>query len=87
MDGNPCVVSVWDGCLFGNVDAPSHVLQAVDRKEPCHYIEGAALQSVSSVASGTDDARMAKAKKFKPRERLVRWRVSLIKGTPAKFID
>ena len=30
---------------------------------------------------------MAKAKKAKPRERLVRWRVSLIKGTPAKFID
>ncbi len=31
---------------------------------------------------------MAKAKKTKPRDRLVRWRVSLmIKGTPAKFID
>ena len=30
---------------------------------------------------------MAKAKKTKPREHLVRWRVSLIKGTPAKFID
>ena len=30
---------------------------------------------------------MAKARKTKPRERLVRWRVSLIKGTPAKFID
>lgn len=29
---------------------------------------------------------MAKAKKTKPRERLLRWRVSLIKGTPAKFI-
>jgi len=29
---------------------------------------------------------MAKAKKTKPRERLVRWRVSLINGTPAKFI-
>jgi hypothetical protein len=29
---------------------------------------------------------MAKAKKSKPRERLPRWRVSLIKGTPAKFI-
>ena len=28
---------------------------------------------------------MAKAKKTKPRE--LRWRVSLIKGTPAKFID
>jgi hypothetical protein len=30
---------------------------------------------------------MAKAKKTKPREHLVRWRVSLITGTPAKFID
>ena len=30
---------------------------------------------------------MAKAKKTKPREHLIRWRVSLIKGTPAKFID
>jgi hypothetical protein len=30
---------------------------------------------------------MAKAKKAKPGERLPRWRVSLIKGTPAKFID
>jgi hypothetical protein len=30
---------------------------------------------------------MAKAKKSKPRDRLPRWRVSLIKGTPAKFID
>jgi hypothetical protein len=30
---------------------------------------------------------MAKAKKTKPRDRLVRWRVSVIKGTPAKFID
>lgn len=30
---------------------------------------------------------MAKAKKTKPRDRLVRWRVSLIKGTPAKFIN
>lgn len=29
---------------------------------------------------------MAKARKTKPRE-LIRWRVSLIKGTPAKFID
>jgi hypothetical protein len=31
--------------------------------------------------------RIAKAKKTKPREHLIRWRVSLIKGTPAKFID
>jgi hypothetical protein len=30
---------------------------------------------------------MAKAKKTKPRERLVRWRVNLIEGAPAKFID
>ena len=30
---------------------------------------------------------MAKAKKTKPRDRLVRWRVSLITKTPAKFID
>jgi hypothetical protein len=30
---------------------------------------------------------MAKAKKTKPRHRLVRWRVSLNRGTPAKFID
>jgi hypothetical protein len=29
---------------------------------------------------------MAKAKKTKPRERLVEWRVSLIKGTPARFV-
>jgi len=29
---------------------------------------------------------MAKAKKTKPRERMVEWRVSLIKGTLAKFI-
>jgi hypothetical protein len=45
------------------------------------------LQSVSSVASGTDGVRMAKPKKSKPRDNLVRWRVSLIKGTPAEFID
>jgi hypothetical protein len=30
---------------------------------------------------------MAKAKKTKPRDNLVRWRVSLITATPAKFID
>jgi hypothetical protein len=30
---------------------------------------------------------MAKARKSKPREHLVRWRVSLITATPAKFID
>ena len=30
---------------------------------------------------------MAKAKKIKPTERLIRWRVSLITKTPAKFVD
>ena len=30
---------------------------------------------------------MAKTKKTKPREHLIRWRVSLITGTPAKFVD
>ena len=30
---------------------------------------------------------MAKAKKTKPRDHLIRWRVSLITATPAKFID
>jgi len=30
---------------------------------------------------------MAKAKKAKPREHLVRWRVSLITKTPARFVD
>jgi hypothetical protein len=30
---------------------------------------------------------MAKAKKTKPREHLIRWRVSLITATPAKFVD
>jgi hypothetical protein len=39
------------------------------------------------MANDTKRWRMAKAKKSKPRERRVRWRVSLIKGTPAKFID
>jgi hypothetical protein len=29
---------------------------------------------------------MAKAKKTKPRGRLFRWRATLIKGTPAKFL-
>jgi hypothetical protein len=29
---------------------------------------------------------MAKAKKSNPREHLFRWRVSLIKATPAKFV-
>jgi hypothetical protein len=30
---------------------------------------------------------MAKAKRTKPRDRLFRWRVSLITKTPAKFVD
>jgi hypothetical protein len=30
---------------------------------------------------------MAKAKKTKPREHLFRWLVSLIRKTPAKFVD
>jgi len=30
---------------------------------------------------------MAKAKKTKPREHLIRWRVSLITATPAKLVD
>ena len=29
---------------------------------------------------------MAKARKTQPRERLFRWRATLIKGTPAKFL-
>jgi hypothetical protein len=38
-------------------------------------------------ANGTGEwCCMAKAKKTKPRE-LIRWRVSLITATPAKFID
>ena len=32
-------------------------------------------------------AGLVKAKRTKPREHLIRWRVSLIKGRPAKFID
>jgi hypothetical protein len=42
---------------------------------------------VGEMANGTKGWCMAKAKKTKPRDRLVRWRVSLIKGTPAKFVD
>jgi hypothetical protein len=41
---------------------------------------------VSLDGHGTDGVRMAKAKKTKPREQ-IRWRVSLITKTPAKFID
>src|SRR5436853_6935492 len=39
------------------------------------------------MANGTDRCCMAKAKKAKPRDHLIRWRVSLITATPAKFID
>jgi hypothetical protein len=39
------------------------------------------------MANGTEGWRMAKAKKAKPREHLIRWRVSLITATPAKFVD
>ncbi len=42
---------------------------------------------VSRASHGTYILHMAKAKKTKPREHMFRWRVSLIKGTPAKFID
>jgi hypothetical protein len=35
---------------------------------------------------GTQSERMAKAKSTKPRD-LIRWRVSLITSTPAKFVD
>jgi hypothetical protein len=38
------------------------------------------------MANGTDGVRMAKAKNTKPRDHLFRWRVSLIKATPAKFV-
>src|SRR5437764_4291711 len=48
----------------------------------CHYVEGAALDAGPSSWSGrTQSERMAKAKRSKPREHLIRWRVSLIKGT------
>jgi hypothetical protein len=39
------------------------------------------------MANGSEGWCMAKAKKTNPRERLFRWRVSLITKTPAKFID
>ena len=38
------------------------------------------------MASGTEGWCMAKAKTTKPHDHLVRWRVSLIKATPAKFL-
>ena len=42
---------------------------------------------VRQMANGTEGWCMAKAKKTKPRDRLVRWRVSLITKTPAGFVD
>ena len=39
------------------------------------------------MARRTQGVRVARAKKSKPRDRLVRWRVLLIKKTPAKFVD
>jgi hypothetical protein len=46
------------------------------------------LKRVLSRWPGRDQSeRMAKAKKTKPRDHMVRWRVSLITATPAKFID
>jgi hypothetical protein len=59
----------------------------VDCKGPRHYIFGAAFLGVRQMANGTDGCCMAKAKKTKPREHLIRWRVSLITATPAKFVD
>jgi hypothetical protein len=38
------------------------------------------------MANGTEGWCMAKAKKTKPREQ-IRWRVSLMTKTPARFID
>ena len=38
------------------------------------------------MANGTEGWCMAKAKKTKPRDHLIRGRVSLITATPAKFV-
>jgi len=38
------------------------------------------------MANGTDGYCMAKARKTKPHERLFRWRINLIKATPAKLV-
>ena len=38
------------------------------------------------MANGTEGCAVAKAKKVKPREQ-IRWRVSLMTKTPARFID
>jgi hypothetical protein len=58
----------------------------VDCKRPRHYIFGAAFVGVRQ-GQRTVRCCMAKAKKTKPCDHLVRWRVSLITATPAKFID
>ena len=55
-------------------------------KGPRHYIFGAAFRGVRQ-NQRTDRCCMAKAKKTKPREHLIRWRVSLITATPAKFVE
>jgi hypothetical protein len=57
----------------------------VDRKGSNYYIEAAAFLGVRQ-ANGTEGWCMAKAKKTKPREQ-IRWRVSLMTKTLAKFID
>jgi hypothetical protein len=57
----------------------------VDRKRSCNYVKLAAF-GCASVANDTEGWCMAKAKKTKPREQ-IRWRVSLITKTPARFID
>jgi hypothetical protein len=59
---------------------------AVDCKRPRHYIFGAAFVGVRQ-GQRTVRCCMAKAKKAKPREHLIRWRVNLIAATPATFID
>jgi hypothetical protein len=55
-------------------------------RAPTHY-QGCGVSGVRQKASGTEGWCMAKAKKTKPRDNLIRWRVSLITATPAKFID
>jgi hypothetical protein len=38
------------------------------------------------VANGTESMRMAKARKSTPRDFEHRWRASLIRGTPARYL-
>jgi hypothetical protein len=42
---------------------------------------------VSLDGHGTDGVLHGQSQEAKPRERLIRWRVNLITGTPAKFVD